>query len=196
MTGLSLNYTNGPLVLAYANQVTKGGNAGALNTLAGCKTWTGTTCTTAAPATTGTAATDDQKVATNFLVGSYDLGVVKLALGNRTEKLSVAGVAAAGKTNSTIYSLTAPVGAFTLKAAYITKKAGIDLTGTGISSTVKAGNQFALGAVYDLSKRTAVYATYAELKNEAGFANSVGSAAASAGGVKSKGYDIGVRHSF
>ena len=75
----------------------------------------------------------------------------------------------------------------------LTKKAELtDMT----DGSVKAGNQFALGAVYDLSKRTAVYATYAQIKNEAGFANSVGSAAASAGGVKSTGYDIGVRHSF
>lgn len=194
MTGLSLNYTNGPLIVAFANQETKGGDAGALGTPAGCKTWSGTACSVASPATAGTTATDNQKLATNFLVGSYDLGMVKVGLGNRTEKLSAAGEPVAFKTNSTIYSLTAPVGAVTLKAAYITKKASADFG--SVEGTIKAGNQLALGAVYDLSKRTAVYATYAQIKNEAGFANSVGSAAASAGGVKSKGYDIGVRHSF
>jgi predicted porin len=175
MTGLSLNYTNGPLVVAFANQDTKGGDAGAVGT-------------------TGTPATDDQKLATNFLAASYDLGMVKLGLGNRTEKLTIAGVPAAIKSNSNIYSLTAPVGAFTLKASYITKKATLDVM--ALSGSVKAGNQFAMGAVYDLSKRTAVYATYAQIKNEVGFANSVGSAAASAGGVKSKGFDVGVRHAF
>ena len=202
MTGLSLNYTNGPLTAAFANQETKGGYTGALAVAASnalvkadgtCATGTTAHATLAGvcsvPAQAGQAATDNQKVATNFLVGSYDLGVAKLALGNRTEKLSIAGATAA-KTNSTIYSVTAPVGAVTLKAAYIDKKADL---GAG---SIKAGTQFALGGVYDLSKRTAVYATYAELKNEAGFGNSVGSAAASAGGVKSKGYDIGVRHSF
>jgi predicted porin len=50
--------------------------------------------------------------------------------------------------------------------------------------------------VYDLSKRTALYVNYAQLSNKVGFANNVGSAAASAGGVKSSGFDVGVRHSF
>lgn len=160
MTGLSLNYGNGPLTLAYANQVTKGGEV----------------------------ATDNQKFTTDFLAGSYDLGVAKAALGYRTEKLALPGGDL--KTKAMIYSVTAPMGAVTLKASYITKKADL---GDG---SEKAGNQFALGAVYDLSKRTALYTTYSQLKNEAGFANNVGSAAASAGGVKSKGFDIGVRHSF
>ena len=156
MTGLSLNYANGPLVVAYANQVTKGGEA----------------------------TTDNQKFTTDFLAGSYDFGMAKAALGYREEKLSVPGDSL--KTKSMIYSVSAPVGAVTLKASYITKKLDSE----------KAGDQFAVGAVYDMSKRTALYATYAQLKNEAGFANTVGSAAASAGGVKSKGFDIGVRHSF
>jgi len=191
MTGLSLNYGNGPLTLGYGNQVTKGGDAGALGTAAGCKTWVGTACTVAAAATSGTAATDDQKLATNFLVGSYDFGVAKAGLGYRTEKMSAAaGLKASSK--STIYSVSAPMGVVTLKAAYISKKIDItDLT----NGSLKAGTQLALGAVYDLSKRTALYGTYSELKNEAGFLNNVG-VAMSANGLKSKGFDLGIRHSF
>lgn len=200
MTGLSLNYTNGPLTLAYANQVTKGGNAGALPTAASATLQpVGATCS--APSTkdttsisgyqvcnaalqAGVAASENQKYTTNFLAGSYDLGVAKASLGYREEKIDM--VSDSGKIKGMIYGVSAPLGAVTLKASYITKKIDGD----------KAGNQFALGAVYDLSKRTALYTTYSELKNEAGFANTVGSAAASEGGIKVKGFDIGVRHSF
>jgi len=58
------------------------------------------------------------------------------------------------------------------------------------------GTQIAVGAVYDLSKRTALYATYARLNNKDGWANTVGSAATSAGGKDSRGFDLGIRHSF
>jgi len=167
MTGLSLNYAIGSLTVAYANQVTKGG-------------------TTQTATVTGT---DNQKFTTDFLAGSYDFGVAKAGLGYRAEKLSF-GAGDDIKSKAMIYSVSAPMGAVTLKASYITKKVDV---GDG---SEKAGNQFAVGAVYDLSKRTALYTTYSQLKNEAGFANNVGSAAASAGGVKSKGFDIGVRHSF
>jgi predicted porin len=85
-----------------------------------------------------------------------------------------------------IYGVTAPVGAVTLKASYVTRKVDGD----------KVGNQFAVGAIYDLSKRTSVYTTYSVLKNEAGGGNTVGSTVASAGGVKSKGFEAGVKHNF
>ena len=182
MTGFSGTYTNGPLTVAAANQVTKGGFAAAAASFVA----SGTSANTAVAATNGT---DNQKFTTNFLVGSYDLGVAKAGLGYRTEKLTVGGETGA-KTKSMLYSVSAPMGAVTLKASYITKK--VD----GGDGFEKAGNQFAVGAVYDLSKRTAVYATYAKLKNEAGYGNNIGSVAASAGGVSVKGYDIGVRHSF
>jgi predicted porin len=198
MTSLKLAYANGPINVAFANQVTKGGKAGALATAsalglkptAGCGTGTAVTIETGSTdtdacisaATTGTAATEDQKWTTNFLAGSYDLGVAKLSLGYKTDKLSVSTQKAA---KSMIYGVTAPVGALTLKAAYVTRKADADI-----------GNQFAVGAVYDLSKRTSAYTTYSVLKNEAGYGNTVGSTVASTGGVKSKGFEIGVKHNF
>ncbi|PUE12141.1 hypothetical protein B9Z33_00840 [Limnohabitans sp. T6-20] len=195
MTSLKLAYANGPLSVAFANQVTKGGNAGALATPAAASLQPlGATCATGAvnatattqqclaAATAGTLATEDQKWTTNFLVGSYDLGVAKLSAGYKTDKISM-GDATTLKTM--IYGVTAPVGAVTLKASYVTRKAD-----------EKLGNQFAVGAVYDLSKRTSAYATYAILKNEEGLGNTVGSTVASAGGLKSKGFEVGMKHSF
>ena len=135
------------------------------------------------PGTAGTAATDDQKWTTNFLAGSYDLGVAKLSAGYKTDKFSELD----DTLKSTILGVTAPMGALTLKASYVARKLGGE----------KVGNQVALGGVYDLSKRTAAYATYSVLTNEAGYGMNVGSAAASDfTGLKSKGFEVGVKHSF
>jgi predicted porin len=183
MTAVGLNYANGPLNVAYANQATKGGTTAAAASFAALSA----TANAAVAATNGT---DNQKYTVDFVAATYDMGVAKLGLGYRTDKLSQAGISDSLNTKATIYALTAPMGAVTLKASYITKKA--DMGGTGVT----AGDQFAIGAQYDLSKRTALYGTYAALSNKAGFANTVGGAAASAGGVKSSGFDIGVRHSF
>jgi predicted porin len=181
-TSLKLAYANGPLTVAYANQVTKGGLTGYAATAAGFKADTATTnvATTAIAAQTPT---EDQKWTSNFAAASYDLGVAKLSAGYKTDKIS-----SISKTiKATIVGVAAPMGALTLKATFIDKKLGSD----------KAGTQTAVGAVYDLSKRTSVYAAYSILSNEANFANTVGSAAASATtGVDSKGFEFGVKHSF
>ena len=178
MTGGSITYADGPLTVAAATQQTTGGYTAA------AASWTPTAAAVNTP-TNATNGTDDQKWKTNMLVGAYDLGLAKAALGYRQDKVEIPNDT--GTIKSMIYSVTAPFGPqLTLKASYITKK------GDG----QKMGNQLAGGVVYDLSKRTALYATYAQIKNEAGFANTVGSALTSAGGEKSKGFDIGVRHSF
>ncbi len=181
-TSLKLTYAAGPLSLAVANQVTKGGLNGAAATAAGCKTWDGTSCTVAAAATDPIVQTQDQKWTTTFLAGSFDLGVAKLSAGLKTDKIPSIDKSA----KSTIFGVAAPMGALTLKATYISKKLDSD----------KAGTQTAVGGVYDLSKRTSLYATYSVLSNEANFANTVGSAAASATGVDSKGFEFGVKHNF
>lgn len=159
MTSLKLAYANGPLTVAYANQVTKGGLTGTV------------------------ANTDSDKWTTNFVAAAYDLGVAKLSAGYKTDKISAEDVTL----KSTILGVSAPVGAATLKASYVSRKADGD----------KVANQFALGAVYDLSKRTSLYATYSTLKNEEGIGQSVGSAVASDfTGLRSKGFEAGVKHSF
>ena len=159
MTSVKLAYGKGPLSVAVANQVTKGGVAA------------------------GGATADAEKITTNFMAGSYDLGVAKLSAGYKTDKTTEV----TGTLKSTILGVTAPMGAATLKASYVARKLG----------SAKVGNQIALGALYDLSKRTTVYAAYSVLTNEAGYGMNVGSAAASDfTGVKSKGFEAGVKHNF
>jgi predicted porin len=159
MTSIKLAYANGPVSVAYANQVTKGGVA-------------------------TTSAADTEKWTTDFLAAAYDLGVAKLSLGYKTDKLSFANNATL---KSMIYGVAAPMGALTLKASFVTAKDGGN----------KMANQVAVGAVYDLSKRTSVYAAYSTLKNEVGYGKSVGSAAASDfTGLRSKGFEAGIKHNF
>lgn len=129
---------------------------------------------------------DTAKWATTFLAGSYDLGIAKLSAGLKSDKLTVSG-ATNNAIKSTILGVTAPMGATTLKASYVARKIGSE----------KVGNQLAFGAIYDLSKRTSVYGTYSMLKNEVGYGNTVGSAAVSDfTGLKSKGFEVGMKHSF
>ena len=181
MTSVKLAYANGPLSVAFATQTTKGGAPGANAAIAAVAPYP------AVPANTVVGATADQKWTSNFIAASFDLGVAKLSAGYKTDKLSFGDLDFSGTAKSTILGVSAPVGALTLKASYVARK----IEGE------KMGNQVALGGVYDLSKRTAVYATYAVLKNEEGSGMSVGSAAASNfTGLKSKGFEVGVKHNF
>ncbi len=111
--------------------------------------------------------------------GSYDLGVAKLFA--QTNKTSIDGVA---DIKGSLFGATAPVGAGTVRAA--------------LSSTAQGdakSNQFALGYVYSLSKRTDLYATYASVKNKGGAAAALNGAVTGAN-QSSTGYDFGVKHSF
>lgn len=92
-----------------------------------------------------------------------------------------------------LIGVTVPVGAGTLRASYL-KSSG--------SSAAYGSKQYAFGYVYDLSKRTALYATYASLKNDGNttvggkFVVSANGLAGIKGGETSDGYQFGIRHSF
>jgi predicted porin len=181
MTSVKLAYANGPLSVAFATQTTKGGVPGANAAIAAVAPYP------AIPANTLVGATADQKWTSTFIAASYNLGIAKLSAGYKTDKISIGELDFSGTAKSTILGVSAPMGALTLKASYVARK----IEGE------KMGNQVALGGVYDLSKRTAVYASYAVLNNEEGSGMSVGSAAASNfTGLKSKGFEVGVKHNF
>ncbi len=120
--------------------------------------------------------------------GQWDFGMLKL-MGqiNREE----AGLGFANQENrSWLLGVLVPVGAGEIRASYA--RAKIDQLGAD-----PRAQQIALGYVHNLSKRTAVYTTYARTKNKNGgqayFAS--GRAATNVNG-SSSGLDIGVRHSF
>lgn len=172
-TGASirLTYAQGPLVISLGHQAVKGGISGAA-------------------ATPPVIPNDDQKWTTNFLGASYDFGILKLSAGYKTDKLS-GDADLSSRLKGGIVGLTAPVGPVMLRASYVERRLGDD----------KIGNQGAIGVSYDLSKRTALYANYAELHNEPGFAMSVNGTAGSGApmsefGGRSRGLEMGVRHIF
>jgi predicted porin len=94
----------------------------------------------------------------------------------------------AAKQDNKLVGVTAPLGAFLLRASYQTTK------GTGTLAPRDA-KLMALGTVYSLSKRTAIYATYAKIDNtNTSFTVATGSALTK--GHNSSGYDLGLRHAF
>ena len=90
-------------------------------------------------------------------------------------------------------SVLIPVGLGTIKLSYNEVRG---------SSVLFRAKQVGAGYVYDLSKRTAVYAQAAQIKNDSTgaigtrFTSSSGGNAFTVSGQKSTGYEFGVRHSF
>ena len=115
---------------------------------------------------------------------SYDFGFMNLmAQYNRYE-------AGASEQKNFLIGATAPVGPGTLLASY--NKASGSGAGAGDATML------ALGYVYDLSKRTAVYTTFARIDNDAGsrFVASGSGPVNPITGQKSTGYEMGLRHRF
>lgn len=127
-------------------------------------------------------------VSSFFIGASYDLGVVKPSFIWNQQKLNSNPEV---KLASYLIGLTAPVGPGSLKVSY----SNYDLKRSNNDSSV-----LAVGYVYNLSKRTAVYGTYAYLNNKAGAARVLGtgglSGAATAAGENVNGYQVGIRHAF
>jgi predicted porin len=80
-----------------------------------------------------------------------------------------------------------PLGAGEIRVAY--SQYEVDLAGDPRS------RKLAVGYVHNLSKRTALYTTYARVKNNGGAAQALGGANTAAN-TSSSGFDFGVRHSF
>ena len=119
------------------------------------------------------------------LGGSYDLGMAKVMALYSQDKNDNSNAKGTGF----LVGGLVPVGAGQVRLAYSTYKQD---NSTGLDPKV---NKISLGYVHNLSKRTALYATYAHLtnKNDAGFALNGATGAAN---QNSNGYDFGLRHSF
>jgi len=113
--------------------------------------------------------------------GSYNMGVAQLmAFWNKDENTGLKDV-----TGYTIGALVPVAPAGTVRVSFSNSD-----NGNGAKT-----DKFALGYVYDMSKRTAVYGTFASLSNSGGAAQALNGAATPANG-SSTGFDIGVRHAF
>lgn len=119
------------------------------------------------------------------LGGSYDFKVVNL-IAHVTRERVASPVEVAGR--GALVGAHIPVGgAGLVRLSYSTYR-----TDAGLSPKSK---KIALGYVHNLSKRTALYTTYARVRNSNGSALGL-NGAVTAANSNSSGYDIGLRHSF
>jgi predicted porin len=132
------------------------------------------------------------KYKTTNLGASYDMGMAKILFQYAQEKGF--NDVAANKETRMILGAVVPVGAGEFKVSLGSSKGGGPLDGQDAS-------QIAFGYVHNLSKRTAVYTHYSQVKNKGGLllgvAAGAGTPAADADGkTTAKGFEVGVRHSF
>ncbi|MBX3585017.1 MAG: porin [Ramlibacter sp.] len=116
--------------------------------------------------------------------GQYDLGVAKLMAHYARDRVdSTPSVTGKGY----LLGGLIPMGAGEIRVAYSVYK-----TDAGTSPKSK---KLALGYVHNLSKRTALYTTFARVSNSGGAASALNGAVTAANN-NSTGYDFGIRHSF
>ncbi|MCY7315270.1 MAG: porin [Rubrivivax sp.] len=122
---------------------------------------------------------------------SFNFGFMTLMAQGHKYEVDLVGGTNRDQTNWMV-AATVPFGASTLKVSYG------DASSNG---TDRDATQIAVGYQYDLSKRTAIYATASRINNDGnavtGARVAVGSGPAlQSGGQTSTGYNLGVRHSF
>jgi len=137
------------------------------------------------PDATSTSAYMTQKAKDQGFAASYDLGIAQLTLVSEGVNASVAGGLLAGykvKTNATEIGAKFPMGALTPYIALASGKITVNPAGT--ESVYKTSAQ-QVGALYDLSKRSYMYASYG--KDSVKISNS---------GLNRDGFTLGLVHSF
>jgi predicted porin len=124
---------------------------------------------------------------------SYNFGVATVMgqlFNDRKNSTLVAGTAAFNRSNGWLLGANIPVGSGTIPVSI----SGIKDNNAQASGANKA-QQFAIGYVYNLSKRTALYTTYSLISNKNLSATSGGGTTGVAG-ANWTGLDLGLRHSF
>lgn len=126
------------------------------------------------------------------LGGSYNFGVAKLLAFYKNTKYNEVATGDDATLKTYNLGVSVPVGAAgEVKATYNNYK---------ISDNGGKANQFSLGYVHNMSKRTALYGTYAYLKNKDGANFGLNGAFTGVNGAndsgKMHGLQVGVRHAF
>lgn len=143
----------------------------------------------AATARSQNSQTTTGKFKDDVVAGSYDTANVRLSAAWRRFDQ--------GQAEQTLWMLgaVATFGLHEVKASWI--KANFSGSVGGASIAANDATQFGLGYVYLLSKRTAGYATVAQISNDGAARFSIpGGPSGMAGGGTSRGYELGVRHRF
>jgi len=203
-TAFRVTYNSGPLSVGLANSKTTYGDVAAAT--APTAVATGGTATS----DLGNAAAYRGNYTVNNLGAAYTMGATKLFLQNHSQVQAASGVASEKKLTGTLVGVAHTMGALTLKLSINNAKRGDGstlVTGAAAASNENGSKiqQNAVGFVYDLSKRTALYGTYAKSTTTAG-ASSAGTlrstlvwngpAIAAGTSNSSTGMDLGVRMRF
>jgi predicted porin len=122
------------------------------------------------------------------LGGSWNFGVAKIS--GFYGQLDLDGLAVGNVTQDNWFiGVSAPFGQWNVKASYGQVKQG------GVLDGNKA-NQFAIGTDYNLSKRTALYATYGSISNTDTAYSVSATGSPLTRGNNSNGAELGIRHVF
>lgn len=128
-------------------------------------------------------------VKTGFLGAAYDFGVAKAHAGiGETRADYTAGSAGDDKIRNYMLGVTVPFGASKLMASYIRN----DVRNIADATS----DQIGIGYSYSLSKRTAFYAQYAHVKNDAGADLAVANETFDNTGNNGNRVAVGVTHKF
>lgn len=120
---------------------------------------------------------------------SWDFGVAKI-MGQieRDKGVVVAPVAGYFSAKGFVFGAQIPMGAGEIRAAISSYR-------TDAGPTEPTTRKLALGYVHNLSKRTALYGTYARVRNSGG-ASFAPNGAVTAANASASGLDLGLRHAF
>lgn len=162
------------------------GNTSANRTIAGFAGYKGGPVDVVLTYTGTNDATGNVTGKTTMLGGNYNFGpaAVYAAYAWNKDVVAPSGAVAAGAdTRNALLGVAVPFGAGTFKASYIK---------LSDKATANAdANQIALGYVYDLSKRTALYTSISRTANDGGAKYNTDT-----GGATDKLFDVGIRHKF
>jgi predicted porin len=131
----------------------------------------------------------DERFRTFDAGAAYDFGAVKLS--GYLARSRFAGLAVA----NAYLGAQVPLGAGLVRASWLhSNRSGT--TSLGVDTQADDASQFALGYLYNLSRRTAAYAAVARVDNQGASAIAVDKNPALAAGKDSTGVEIGLRHFF
>jgi len=119
---------------------------------------------------------------------SYDAPMVKVSAAVRRLEYATA------QQTNTLLAASVPLGVHQIKASWNRS----DMDGR-VGTTSIDGNrtdQYALGYVYHLSKRSRIYGTYARMSNKGNARFVIPGAPAGTAGVSSSGFEAGINHDF
>ncbi|WP_422087188.1 porin [Variovorax sp.] len=130
--------------------------------------------------------------------GSWDAGFAKFfALYNMVRVKIVAGTVRKNTTEIGVHIPAFEVGRIRISYAYLDDRSDDSVRNAdGTPRNRDDARQFGIGYVHNLSKRTALYGTYARLMNSGQARYVVSGGLAPAAGQRSTGWEFGVRHLF